>query len=72
MSDVKKGPYKIVAKLRRGGAVESYSLCIEHKNGYLKEIAPDVGDGQTARMICNLMNRQYKEETDDAASETDG
>lgn len=60
MTDV-KGPYKVVAKLRRGGAVDTYSIAVEQKNGSLKEYVPDAGDGQTARHVANLLNRRFQE-----------
>ena len=66
MGDEKEGPYKVVAKLRRGGSVETYSIAMEHKNGYLKEVVPDAGEGQFARHICNLLNKQHKMLTDNA------
>ncbi|QCG77572.1 hypothetical protein SEA_DIZZYRUDY_77 [Microbacterium phage DizzyRudy] len=64
--DENDGPYKLVAKLRRGGAVESYSIAKETREGirnqtiYLREIVPDAGEGQNARHICNLLNKEWR------------
>lgn len=64
MGDEFEGPFKLLAKLRRGGVVESYSIARETKEGRgvtLKEIVPDAGEGQTARHICNLLNKEWRE-----------
>lgn len=65
--DENDGPYKLVAKLRRGGVVEAYSIAKETREGigrnptiYLKEIVPDAGEGQNARHICNLLNKEWR------------
>lgn len=64
--DENDGPYKLVAKLRRGGSVESYSIAKETREGivnktiYLREIVPDAGEGQNARHICNLLNKEWR------------
>lgn len=82
MADEKDGPYKVIAHIRResqrGGVVDSYSIAMTQKTGYLKEVVPDAGDGQTARHICNLLNREHKMLADNRAAfaselgETDG
>lgn len=83
MDDELEGPYKVVAPI--GGGVTMvidgvatkssqrpiYRIVKEDRR-VLKEIVPDAGSAQTARNLCNLLNKQYKEKTDDQADGPDG
>lgn len=39
-----------------------YSIVKQEKNDvFLREIIPDAGSGETARTVCNLLNKNHKE-----------
>ena len=73
------GPYKVVSKLVGAREPLKYSIVRQHRNDvFLQEIVPDAGVGDTARQICNLLNREHKMLLDNRAAiaselgETDG
>lgn len=61
MADQKDGPYKVVGHLVGSRERFRYSIVVEQKDGFLKELVPDAGESQTARQLANLLNKNYKE-----------
>ena len=77
MGDEKEGPYKVVAPALYDGRDKArYSIVKKHGNEmFFREVVPDAGDAQTARHICNLLNKNWKEKlevTDDETAGADG
>ena len=60
MADEKEGPYKVVGHLVGSRERFRYSIVVEQKDGFLKELVPDAGESQTARQLANLLNKNYK------------
>lgn len=66
MSDVKEGPYKVLSKLVSAREPYRYSIVFQEKRDtFMSEIVPDAGLGETARLICNLMNIRYNNRAED-------
>lgn len=69
--DEKEGPYKVVSKLVSSRDPLKYSIVKKHKNDvFLQEVVPDAGEGSTARHICNLLNKNWRENRDTEADGT--
>lgn len=71
MSD-ENGPYKLVQKRVKDITQTQelkYSIVRSSRDGingeFLKEVVPDAGDGQMARQIVGLLNRQWREMAED-------
>lgn len=61
MGDEKEGPYKVVAKLTGYRETTKYTIVEQQKHDvFLREIVPDAGTGETARQLCNLLNKEQK------------
>lgn len=60
--DEMEGPYKVVGHLHNARETGKYSIVMEQKGGipYFTEIIPDVGTSETARTVCNLLNKEHK------------
>lgn len=62
MADEKSGPYKVVSKLVSASDPHKYSIVLQKAHGaFFIEVIPDAGMAETARDICNLLNKRYKE-----------
>lgn len=61
MADEKEGPYKVVAKLVAARDPHKYSIVVEQKQGFYRELVPDAGEAQTARQLCNFLNKHHRE-----------
>jgi len=61
MGDEVEGPYSVVAKLRDLREKPAYSIAIQKKGAFQQEVIPDAGSGETARQVCNLLNKNFKE-----------
>lgn len=77
MGDEEKGPFKVVAHLVKYGESLRYSIVKQERNDlFLREMVPDAGDGDMARTVCRLLNKNWqvaqealaKEAEDDAAA----
>ena len=60
--DEKEGPYKVVGLLARDPRVaQRFMIVIQEKNDrFERELIPDVGTGDTARLVCNLLNKEWR------------
>lgn len=65
------GPYKVVANLVSPKDRFRYSIVCQnqYKSSFFQEVIPDAGDSQTARKVCNLLNKNHREEEDRNAKE---
>lgn len=61
MADEKEGPYKVVAKLVAARDPHKYSIVVEQKQGFFRELVPDAGEAQTARQLCNFLNKHHRQ-----------
>ncbi|AWN03314.1 hypothetical protein PBI_CAMILLE_68 [Microbacterium phage Camille] len=61
MGDEKEGPFKVVQSIGtpRGGF--QYSIVKQSKTDvFLQVVIPDAGLGETARTVCNLLNKNHR------------
>ena len=74
MADEKEGPFKVVQELSRDPRVPlRYRIVKVLKDGapnFLQEVVPDAGTGETARTLCNLLNREQKRLEAERGNET--
>lgn len=61
MGDQKEGPYKVVISLTYYPGNPTFSIAVEQKGGALKTLVPDAGEAQTARQLCNFLNKHHRE-----------
>jgi hypothetical protein len=83
MADEQEGPYKVVSRYNPHPRPLSYSIVLQKRGSFFQEVIPDAGTGETARQVCNLLNKSFKEQaeaiygenwkeiTDDAANGPD-
>jgi hypothetical protein len=68
VKDEREGPYKVVQSLstsHRDAPV--YSIAYQRKSDvFFSTIIPNVGNGDTARKVCNLLNKEAKRMTEEA------
>lgn len=67
--DEKEGPYVLVRNITSSSTAFTYSIAEKVKKQgpfpFYQLIVPNAGDGETARTLCNLLNKAYKEKTDE-------
>jgi len=61
--DEKEGPFKVVGRLSQDPRVPTqYMIVVQERNDlFLREIIPNAGTGETARQMCNLLNKDWRE-----------
>lgn len=73
MADEKEGPYKVVQKLVGYRESLQYAIVKQEKNDvFLQELIPNVGTGETARIVCNLLNKEHKRRLEVEREQADG
>lgn len=65
--DEKEGPYKLIRNIANSSDPFVYSIAKQEKEGrpFFQIVVPNAGTGETARLLCNLLNKNYKEKADD-------
>jgi hypothetical protein len=75
MADEQEGPYKVMMVGLPGYSTPAkFAIAVQKKHDKFMVIyIPDVGTAETARKVCNLLNKEHKErgETDDAPDGAD-
>ena len=69
MADEKEGPYKVVSKFNPHPKPLVYSIVIQKRGSFLQEVIPDAGTGETARQVCNLLNKNFKDQAESVYGE---
>lgn len=68
MGDEKGGPYKVVSKMVSAREAPHYSIVKQSgTDAFLQETVPNAGNGETARTVCNLMNKDWKRKQEEWA-----
>jgi len=68
--DEKEGPFVLVRNIASSSSGFTYSIAEKQKKPvggfpFYQVVVPNAGTGETARQLCNLLNKAYKEKTDD-------
>jgi hypothetical protein len=72
--DEKEGPYRLVRNIADSTSGFRYSIAVQEKDNrpFFQTVIPDAGTGETARLICILLNKHHKEKTDEEADTATG
>jgi len=59
--DEKEGPFKIVALMVGPRERQMFKIVEQTRDTFLREVVPDAGTGSDARLVCNLLNKDWRE-----------